>query len=304
MSGGSEFSSERPKGDAWGIEDAVAQAVAEFMKTGRSPLIPAVVILGIKTVKVSAGDDGPVRVPVVAIKRIDALQDPEDLRKVQKLVIKAIAERNQGKGVEMLPFDEKEVITQAFRGVDATQLEQDDRELAEDQALTDLDRLRRHMVSVHLHDQAEIDQFEVADVRSMHHADHDLGRAVMMPHDEEWWEWRRIVLAERAAELHGQGVTWGPDAESDKDQPMDDLEELRQHLIEVHDFAPDLIENETLTDMRSRHVADHDTPPEDGFPAHDLAWLGHTRDDLDAASAQAEDDETAAGAVADETPED
>src|SRR5262249_49764476 len=152
---------------------------------------------------------------------ITSLDSDESIRAGQKLLLKAIAEQAGSKGEPQLPFDEAEVIKSAFGGLNADEVEQDDQEIIEDQGLSDLDRLRRHMVVVHGHDQTEIDQFEVADVRQMHGTDHELGVAGMMPHDPDWWEWRRIVVAERTAELHGQGIRWGEDSNDIvDDQPL------------------------------------------------------------------------------------
>lgn len=291
---GTEFSNERPKGNAWGIEDAVSAAVKEFMKTGRSAVIPIIGAISIKTVKVVAGEDGPVFVPVVAVKRINALGDPESIKVGQRLILKAIADLEGPRGVDMLPFDEKETITSAFGGLNAEEVERDDQELAEDQMLTDPDRLRRHLTIVHGFAPAEIAEMETVDVQRTHQAAHNPLAETVMPHDVEWWEWRRIILTERAAELTKDGITWGDDApEVTETEPMDDEAELRAHLAEVHEFADDLIGEETLADLRQRHVNDHDNPPDEGFPVHDVAWLGHTKDELDAAEATAEDDTTA-----------
>jgi len=298
MSGGTQFSNERPKGDAWGIEDAVARAAKEFLTTGRSPMIPCIVVIGVKEVKVQAGEDGPVRVPVVAIKRIDALENDTAIKTAQRLIMRAIEERNHGRGVEMLPFDEQAVITEAFGKVNSAELEQDDRELAEDQALTDPDRLRRHLTAVHGFPADEVSGWETFDVQKTHQSAHDPLSADVMPHDVEWWEWRRIVLAERAAELgHDPGTPWGEAAPEPPAEPVDDEAEMRAHLSAVHDFADELIGGEGLADLRSRHVRDHEEPdPDNPYPAHALADLRAEIAEVDAVEPAAEDDGTVADA--------
>jgi hypothetical protein len=304
---GTEFSNERPKGNAWGIEDAVAEAAKEFMKTGRSPVIPVIGAIAIKTVKVVAGEDGPVLVPVVAIRRINSLTDGDSIKTGQRLILKAIADMEGPKGVDMLPFDDREVITEAFGGLNPDEVEQDDRELARDQMMTDPDRLREHLTAVHRMPAEQASGMEMHDVQHTHLVMHGVGDpdAVLpddvMPHDVEWWEWRRVILAERAAELGivpPGGLAEEQEAAIPAMPAMDDQEELRAHLIGVHKFEAALIEGESLSDMRQRHINDHDNPPDEGFPAHDVAWLGHTPDDLDAAEAQAEDDQTAADVAA------
>jgi hypothetical protein len=309
MSGQAKFSSERPSGDAWGIEAAVTRAMKEFLKTGHSPMIPVIGVITVKSVAVGVGEDGegPTHTPTVAVKRIDALENPEAVKLAHRLIAQAIEERNEGRGVQMLKFDDQQVIKEAFGDMDAERLAEDDRELAEDEALTDPDRLRRHLVKVHGFAQDEIEQMEMFDVQKTHQAAHEPLSERVMPHDVEWWAWRDIVIRERAEELRTEGLRWdaadGDETETDQ-PPMDGLEEIRLHLINVHRFDADTLEGESLADVRHRHLADHQEHPnpgeeEDGFPTHDLAWLGGSADDLDAAEVVAEDDETAADVAAD-----
>lgn len=221
MSGGSKFSAEVPKGDAWGVEQAVAAAAAEFQMTGRSPMIPVVGVIGIKEIKLSSGDDGPTSIPVVKVFRIESLTTAKAIREGQKLILRALQDRAQGTGAEMLPFEEAEVLKMAFGDVDIDKIEQDEREQIEDENISELDRLRRHLVAVHGHDQAEIDGLETVDVRQMHDAEHDVIEAdedsgVVPAHDREWWAWRRVEVAE--AELNAdddvEGSTVPDDARS------------------------------------------------------------------------------------------
>lgn len=295
MSGDSKFSSKRPKGDAWGVEDAIAHAAAEFRKTGRSPMIPFIGVMAVSKIEMSAGDDGPVYVAVVEIRRANSLDSDDAIRAGQKLLMKAIQERSHGAGADMLPVDEREIIMQAFGGVDSAEVEQDTKEAEEEATMPEPDKLRRHLTAVHGFPAEEVAGWEMFDVHKTHDALHTDLPAGTMPHDKEWWGWRRVVIAEKTAELHGEGIRWENDTTPDAEPAeMDDQEEITKHLTEVHDFDHSILEGETLSDLRQRHVNDHENPPDEGFPAHELGWLGHTKDDLDAAESQAEDDQTPA----------
>jgi hypothetical protein len=222
MSGGTEFSAERPKGDAWGIEDAVSAAVAEFEATGQSPMIPCIAVIGIKGVRLTPGDNGPTRTPIVQIRRIDALTSTKAIREGQKLIMKAIEDRKGGDGAAMLPFEEKEILEMAFGGVNLDQIEQDEREAKLDEGMTDPDRLRQHLVAVHKLEHAEVEGWEFADVRLRHDSDHDAldagEQTGLPPHDREWWAWRRVDL--EAAEAESDGMPT-----DDADQPDDDAQD-------------------------------------------------------------------------------
>jgi hypothetical protein len=236
MSGGSKFSSEVPKGDAWGVENAVAEAAAEFEATGHSPMIPCIAVIGIKEVQLRSGDDGPTRVAVVNIRRIEALTTDSAIRTGQKLVMKAM-ENRRGPDT-MLPFDEAEMITQAFGGVDVATLEreeQDARELAEDKAMDDPQRLRRHLVAVHNHTADEIEGMEWADVRTLHDSDHERDPADgLVPHDKDWWEWRRASLEAAEADADAENTADPDDGPATEIEDGEDEEEddLPTHMVD------------------------------------------------------------------------
>lgn len=222
MSGGSKFSSEVPKGDAWGVENAVADAMAEFEKTGRSPIIACVALIGIKKITLESGDDGPNRIAVINLRRIEALTTDRAIRNGQKLVMQALEDR-RGTGT-MLPFEEQEILRMAFGGLsvaDVEQEEQDKRESEEDERMDDPQRLRRHLVSVHGHATIEVEGLEWADVRALHDSDHERDPADgMPPHDPEWWEWRRVMV--EAAESDAPATDPDendPEAEEETDTP-------------------------------------------------------------------------------------
>ncbi len=315
MSGDSKFSSKRPKGDAWGVEDAVAKAAAEFRRTGKSPMIPFVGVMAVSKVEMSPGDDGPVFVAVVEIRRANSLDSKEAITAGQRLILKAIKDQEGGQGVEALPFDEMKVIQDAFGGVNVKEIELDDQELAKDQTLTDPDRLRLHLSKLHGFDPEEVDRMEMHDVQRTHQSLHENLPPTTMPHDVEWWAWRDIVVRERRAELRAEGVTWEDPAGPGEETPggdqegaltpeqeaqipeMDDQQELRQHLVGVHDFSPELVNEEDLADLRTRHVKDHEEgDPEHPFPEHPIAWLGIDVETLDSGTSATEDDDTPADA--------
>lgn len=206
MSGGAQFSSEVPKGDAWGVENAVHVAALEFEETGRSPMVPCIAVIGIKTVKLLPGDDGPTRVPVVQIKRIESLTTTEAIRAGQKLILQALKERSGSSTAPMLPFEEKQILDMAFGGLDIDLIEQDEREAKEDESMDDPQRLRRHLVAVHKHTADEIEGLEWTDVRTLHDSDHDRPESDgLLPHDREWWAWRRVDLEAAESEADGAG---------------------------------------------------------------------------------------------------
>jgi hypothetical protein len=210
VSGGSKFSSEVPKGDAWGVEDAIADAVDEFMKTGVSPMIPSISILDIKEVKILPGG---AKVAVVRVRRLEALTTLKAIREAQRMLLKEW-ENRRGEGA-VLPFEEKEIIEAAFGHLNVELIEQDEAEAKEDEDMSEPDRLRKHMTSVHNHRPDEVSGWDDLDVRRTHHDEHQPDAQPGMPaHDEDWWAWRRVDL--EAAEADPDNDTGDPD-----DDPTD-----------------------------------------------------------------------------------
>lgn len=291
MSGESKFSSKRPKGDAWGVEDSVARAAEEFRKTGRSPMIPFIGVLAVSKIEMTPGDDGePVYVAVVEIRRANSLDSDESIRAGQKLLLRAMKEREGDDAVQSLPVDEREIIMQAFGGdLDSAEVEQDTKEAEEEALLPEPDKLRRHLVVCHGFSREDVDSWEMFDVHKTHDALHSDLPAETMPHDKEWWGWRRIVLEEKAAELRGEGVTWGT-------PEMDDEAEIKAHLGGYHEFADEALADLTLAELRQKHLDDHNQPdPDNPFPLHEVADLTASAPEvLDGGDSAAEDDQTAA----------
>lgn len=229
MSGGSKFSAEVPKGDAWGVEAAVAAAVLEFEETGRSPAIPCICVIGIKSVSLTPGDgdSGPARVATVVVRRIESLTTKEAIRAGQKLILKALGDRNKldGNGAPMLPFEQAEILGMAFGNLSVTEIEQDEREKIEDENIDEPERLRRHLKAVHGVTDDEMQGMEWVDVTTKHSSDHDAleaGDGGGLPdHTRDWWAWRRVDL--EAAEAESDGTPDEPaDGEADTDDEQSD----------------------------------------------------------------------------------
>lgn len=200
MSGGSQFSSEVPKGDGWGVDKAVADAVKRILAGEKSPLIPVVGVIDIKTVKIDPETHN--LVPVVRVRRIESLDDLERIRQAQRMLLDEWAAK-RGEGA-VLPFEERELIERAFGDVNIEHIEQDEAEAAEEEDMDAADRLRKHMNTVHGHPAAVVEEWDDLDVRRNHHEEHE-GHETGTDHDEEWWEWRRVVIAEAMADALNEG---------------------------------------------------------------------------------------------------
>lgn len=219
MSGGSKFSSEVPKGDAWGVENALDVAAREFETTGHSPMIPCIAIIGVKEIKLVPGDDGPTRQIVARLFRVNALTTAKAIRDGQKLILRALADQ-QGRpdSAPMLPFETKDILDMAFGGVNVDQIEQDEREQIEDQNMDDPQRLRRHLTAVHNIPADEVDGMEWVDVQTRHKSDHDRDDTDgLPPHDVEWWAWRRVDT--EAAEAESDETSDTTDDDPDQAEP-------------------------------------------------------------------------------------
>ena len=69
------------------------------------------------------------------------------------------------------------------------------------------------MVVVHERDSEWIESLDDIDLRKEHQTDHQQPEVPLsIDHDEDWWEWRRVVLAEAVAEV-GDETPDGVDAE-------------------------------------------------------------------------------------------
>jgi hypothetical protein len=196
-----KFSAKKPKGDAWGIDDVIAEMTAKVLAGEHSPVVP---IIGmIRVSKVTTDSATGEHEATVEIGRIESITSIERIRGAQKMLLEQVAAR-RGEGT-MLPFDEQELINRAF-GVDANgtaatvgQQLQDDEEAKIDAELDDTQRLARHLVAVHDFDSKILNDDETtdADIHRAHDAEHakDPDDRTWPDHDPESLAWRRVDLA-------------------------------------------------------------------------------------------------------------
>lgn len=240
---GSKFSSEVPKGDAWGVEDALDRAAAEFEDTGHSPMIPVIGVMGIKEIKLVPGDDGPTRQIVAKLFRVNALTTAAAINEGQKLILKALADAQGRTDSPTLPFESQQILDMAFGRTTPADADQDEAEARIDESLDDPARLPRHLASVHGHDYDDVMRMEWVDVRTLHDSDHDRPDTDgMPPHDRDWWAWRRVDLQAAESEADETPQEPSPDGEvaadldpadndpgDDDDAPADNVTPLFAH---------------------------------------------------------------------------
>lgn len=220
---GSKFSAEVPKGDGWGVDAAIAEIVRKIMAGAKSDLIPVVGVIDVKEVKIDPETHN--LIAVVRVRRLEALTTLETIRNAQRMLMNQWAER-RGEGA-ILPFEEKEMIEKAFGGVDVAQLEQDEAEARKDEGLSELDRLREHLIVVHGQSRVEVDEMDDIDTRKLHHEMHETlaANTDVADHAEDWWAWRRVDLEEETsedgAEPTGDVDIDGPDGPGPEDEAED-----------------------------------------------------------------------------------
>jgi hypothetical protein len=204
----SKFSAEKPKGDAWGIEDVVAEMTEKILAGEKSPIIPIIGMIDIKkiTVDPETGDHEA----VVRIRRMESITTLERVRKAQTLMLEQVAER-RGEGT-ILPFEEADIIARAFGGKPVGDTLQDDQEREIDADLDDQGRMLRHIVSVHDYDAAVLalqDPDVVAAALHWHDDQHavDPDDRTLPDHDPESDVWRRVDLADMLAEAEEPTLT-------------------------------------------------------------------------------------------------
>jgi hypothetical protein len=199
----SKFSSKKPKGDNWGIEQAIAE-MAEVVRGGQhSPIIPIIAMVDSDT----GGSEA-----VVALRRVEAITK-DNLPKALQMVMAQVAER-RGEGT-MLPFDEAEILRQAFgdfTGQTAGEALQDDEERAIDEQLDDTGRLRRHMIAVHDFDpnvMLDEENTTPADLNRAHDAEHEKDPAdrAWPDHEADDLVWRRGDLADLLGDAEEPATT-------------------------------------------------------------------------------------------------
>lgn len=70
---------------------------------------------------------------------------------------------------------------------------------------------------------------------------------------------------------------------------------IRAHMIAVHQGSPDgVAADPNINEVRLAHQDDHDRGLDEGLPQHDVTWLGATPEEIEAAEADSDDENTAA----------
>lgn len=200
---GAKFSAEVPKGDGWGIDEAVMDAVRRIQNHHeKSPMIPIIGVVDIKEIKVDP-ETGNVT-PVVRVRRMEALDSVDQIRTAQRLIMERWAER-KGEGA-VLPFEFDDVLQRAFEGSKQPVGEalQDDEEQQIDAGLDEAGRMRRHLVAVHDYDPnwALDETVEQAGIARKHDEEHDKDAEdqAFPAHDRDSTLWRRVDMAEMLAD--------------------------------------------------------------------------------------------------------
>jgi hypothetical protein len=191
----SKFSAQKPKGDAWGIEDVISSMTERILNGEKSPIVPFMGMFDIKEIKVDpeTGDHEA----VIRIRRMESITTIERIRKAQSMLLEQVAER-RGEGT-VLPFEEADIIARAFGGQPVGVTLQDDEEKSIDEGLTENDRLRRHLMAVHEFASNVLDSgVESAQVERWHEEEHakDPADSTFPEHDVDSRMWRRVDLAE------------------------------------------------------------------------------------------------------------
>lgn len=227
-----KFSAEVPKGDGWGIDEVVMDAVRAIQAGEKSPMIPIMGVIDIKEIKIDPETHNVI--PVVRIRRMEALVTTDQIRNGQRMIMERWAER-KGEGAVM-PFENDDVLQRAFDGSAQPVGEalQDDEEGKIDAELDETGRLRRHMIAVHDFDPNVMldDDTAPADVARSHDEQHakDPADRTWPDHDPESTMWRRVDLAdvlgdseEPAETLAEETEQAGPDDEVDGNSNMHPL---------------------------------------------------------------------------------
>jgi hypothetical protein len=188
-----KLSGETPKGDGWGIDAAVREMTEAVMRGESSPLVPCIAVIDVKEVRIDAATG--TRTPVVRLRRLEALTDLDRIRSAQRLLLREW-EARRGEGA-LLPAEERELIDRAFSGVPVAQIERDEQEAQEDEGLVWMDRLRRHLVTVHGVESTNwLADATDSYVHTTHEAEHTDPRPGCPEHDVEWVGWRRVEVDE------------------------------------------------------------------------------------------------------------
>jgi hypothetical protein len=274
----SKFSGKKPKGDNWGIEQAVSEMAAAVIRGEHSPVMPVIAMISVDRVTVDS-DTGATEATIV-LRRIEAIS-PENASKALRLVMEEVAKR-RGEGT-MLPFDEKQIFEKAFGDLTATtpgQAIQDDEERVIDEQLDDIGRLRRHLVAVHdfKPDIITDDEVTPAELMRAHDAEHakDPDDRTWPDHDADDFRWRRVELEDLVAdseepsepttlyEVDG-AITDDPNPKLSDSDPDEDEDPAGHGLIPEFESPGTAIDAESLNptledDEKSGPIHHYDDP--------------------------------------------
>jgi hypothetical protein len=262
-----KFSAKKPKGDAWGIDDVIAEMTEKVLDGEHSPVVP---IIGmIRVSKVTTDSATGEHEATVEIGRIESITSIERIRSAQKMLLEQVAAR-RGEGT-MLPFDEQELINRAF-GIDANgtaatvgQQLQDDEETNIDAEIDDDGRLRRHLIAVHAYDPNVVfdEETSTADVERSHDEEHakDPADRTWPDHDPESRMWRRVDLTDLIGDSEEPTETDQPLTLYEVDGAITD--DPAAALIPEFESPGEAVDAESLNPQFGEPWTGENTPPDD-----------------------------------------
>jgi hypothetical protein len=182
-----------PKGDPNGWDDTVlAKALADVVTDGHElPPRTAVIIYDAKDVKI--GTDGTITVTA----RVRLVQPVSTLGGRRALKEVLTNERRVQTGAAVAPFDVDSVVKAAFVDLPRTDEEIDVEEAEEQDRMSPIDDLRRHLERVH--GVAGVAGLTATELAAKHNANHDGGLPDALAHEPTWIGWTRADL--EAAEV-------------------------------------------------------------------------------------------------------
>lgn len=182
-------------------------------------LVTPVVVVAVLDLCDTRNPVGKDRETVLQPSAVEVLRDAGSLLLVRSVMRQAAAARLGG---DTLPFDLSTVLKRAFANVPRTHAEIDEEEAEEQENMTELDELRRHLANVHGCNSAGMTEDEVRGRHCDDHQENLLGEG--FDHEEVWWGWTR-------ADLEVAAIA-GDDSPHDEDRGHDP--ELSKDLDDEH----------------------------------------------------------------------
>lgn len=188
-----KFAAALPKGDLNGLDEALAEELYDDLMEGRSnrPRV-ALVVFDVKEAKCAA--DGT-RTVMLRIRRVEPLITSEHRQSAEQMLHDGYTHRS---GALMLPFELKQLSRQAFADLPRSHADIDEAEAQEQETMSDVDQLCRHLVVVH--GREDMADAEPSDAERQHEADHAGELPEELAHKEEWRGWRRVDLEAATAD--------------------------------------------------------------------------------------------------------